>query len=178
MTTIPPDDPRLARVGYARVVATRAGTIDVVLKKTETTLGRRSKKNEADVVLGECGWREVWMTLFWRFRFRSTPQPPPHHPTGDSMNISRTHAIIRWVASNQAWELAVLGKNGVTLNGTLLPAPPDGGDPPPPGTGARLASRDVLAFGLDDEDVLEIEFLLPAEGTPMLGGVGVKAEGG
>lgn len=94
------------------------------------------------------------------------------------MNISRTHAIIRWVASAQAWELAVPGKNGVTLNGTLLQPHPDGGDPPLPGTGARLASRDLLTFGLDDEDVLEVEFLLPKAGTTMLGGGGVKAEGG
>lgn len=50
---IAPDDPRLARVGFARLVSTRGGGIDAVLKKTSVTLGRQSKKaGEADIVLG------------------------------------------------------------------------------------------------------------------------------
>ena len=89
--------------------------------------------------------------------------------------MSRTHATIRWVPSSASWELTVLGKNGVTVNGALH-SPRDDGAAPPPGSGVRLASGDVLLFGLHG-DGLELEFLLPKAGTPMLRGGGVKKEG-
>lgn len=117
---------------------------------------------------GRCERRRVDPTLF--------PTPALSLNTGDSLNLSRTHAIIRWVPASAAWEMAVLGKNGVTVNGALH-SPRDDGAAPPPGSGVRLASGDCLMFGLQG-DGLELEFLLPKAGTPMLrAGGGVKEEG-
>lgn len=49
---VPPDDPRLQRCGYARLLGD-GGKLDVVLRRTEALLGRPSKGKEVDVPLGE-----------------------------------------------------------------------------------------------------------------------------
>ena len=48
---ITPNDPRLPRCGFARLVG--EGGIDFVLRKYECTMGRRSKAATQDVVLGD-----------------------------------------------------------------------------------------------------------------------------
>ncbi|KAK9918354.1 hypothetical protein WJX75_003459 [Coccomyxa subellipsoidea] len=63
--------------------------IEVNAKKYEIVIGRHSKSSIVDVVLG------------------------------DSLNISRQHAKILYNFSRGVWELHVLGKNGVTVQGTL-----------------------------------------------------------
>lgn len=65
------------------------GGLDYILRKYECTMGRRSKAANQDVVLG------------------------------DVMSISRNHAEIKWSFDTQCWELHILGKNGVTVDGTL-----------------------------------------------------------
>ncbi|EIE18840.1 hypothetical protein COCSUDRAFT_45003 [Coccomyxa subellipsoidea C-169] len=62
---------------------------ELCAKKYEIVIGRHSKSSTVDVVLG------------------------------DNMNISRQHAKILYNFSRGVWELHVLGKNGVTVEGTL-----------------------------------------------------------
>ena len=107
------DDPRLDRVGFAKL---QGEGIEVYAKKYEVIIGRRSKNTNLDIILG------------------------------DNMNVSRQHAkivyspargdmVILDACSCEAcfsyrvtmknfqcagvWELHVLGKNGVTVHGTL-----------------------------------------------------------
>ena len=45
------DDPRLANVGFAKLVGSG---VELYAKKHEITMGRLSKSCDVDVVLGEC----------------------------------------------------------------------------------------------------------------------------
>ena len=82
------------------------------------------------------------------------------------MAVSRHHPNLRWMPPPAAaWELIVLGKNGVTVNGDTVPATPGGADAPL-GAGRALVSHDVLAVG----EEVEVEFLLPVAGGPELKG--------
>ena len=104
---------------------------------------------------------------------------PPSSLSGDSHSVSRHHAILRWVPSTSSWELVVLSKNGVTVNGAHVPQTLGGADAPL-GAGRALASRDVLSVG----DEVRVQFLLPRPGSEVLVGGevttygGVKAEAG
>ena len=49
---VAPDDPRLAKVGFAKLVGSG---VELYAKKHEITMGRLSKSGQVDVVLG--GWR-------------------------------------------------------------------------------------------------------------------------
>ncbi|KFM26227.1 Fork head transcription factor 1 [Auxenochlorella protothecoides] len=93
--------------------------VDYIVRKYEIVLGRRSKASTLDVILG------------------------------DFMSVSRQHARILYSFPSARWELQVLGKNGVAVDGvTYLP----GGDPVP------LASRALLQIGQD----VSFHFLLPS----------------
>ncbi|KAK9826146.1 hypothetical protein WJX81_000241 [Elliptochloris bilobata] len=81
-------------------------------KRYDIQIGRRSKSTKLDVVLG------------------------------DNMNISRTHATIEYSFERGAWEMTALGKNGVTVQGTLY-TPADG----QPATGIALHSQDYIQIG-------------------------------
>eukprot|EP00887_Chlorella_sp_A99_P003413 scaffold7.g3413.t1 len=72
-----PADPRLERVGFARLLGEG---IDFVVRKYEVTLGRKSKSNKSDCVLG------------------------------DVMSLSREHARIRWDWDEKCFELEVDGQ--------------------------------------------------------------------
>ncbi|GMH39980.1 hypothetical protein BSKO_07884 [Bryopsis sp. KO-2023] len=86
------DDPRLAKCGFAKL---QGDGFEFFMRKYEIGLGRKSKSNSLDVVLG------------------------------DHMNISRKHACIRYNFDKGIFELEVLGKNGVTIRGVLhTPASP------------------------------------------------------
>ncbi|BDA48938.1 probable transcriptional activator FHA1 at N-terminal half [Coccomyxa sp. Obi] len=63
--------------------------LELYAKKYEIVIGRKSKSSVVDVVLG------------------------------DTMSISRQHAKILYKFDRGVWELQVLGKNGVTVQGTL-----------------------------------------------------------
>ena len=47
---VSPDDPRIQRVGFARLVG---NDLDYLMRKYEITLGRRSKNSTLDVILGD-----------------------------------------------------------------------------------------------------------------------------
>ncbi|EFJ46772.1 hypothetical protein VOLCADRAFT_92922 [Volvox carteri f. nagariensis] len=109
--SIMPNDPRLARCGFAKL---QGEGIEFFIRKYEITMGRTSKNSTLDLILG------------------------------DSTTISRQHATIRYNFDAKCFELAVLGKNGVTVestsNGTTHLYTPE--SPPTP-----LRSRDLLIMG-------------------------------
>lgn len=89
------------------------------MRKYEICIGRKSKSTDTDLVLG------------------------------DNMNISRQHAMIRYNFDTKAFELSVLGKNGVTIRGSLYtPSSPT----------CTLQSQDVLQIA-----TFNITFLLPKD---------------
>ncbi len=90
------NDPRLPRVGFARLKGVYGCDVDYYMKKYEIIIGRRSKSTPVDVVLG------------------------------DSMSISRKHAKIVFDFRLHIWMLKVLGKNGVSIGKILYTpsAPP------------------------------------------------------
>ncbi len=53
------DDPRLANVGFAKLVGSG---VELYAKKHEITMGRLSKSCDVDVVLGEC---HLFTLLLW-----------------------------------------------------------------------------------------------------------------
>ncbi|KAJ9517033.1 hypothetical protein QJQ45_002540 [Haematococcus lacustris] len=107
-------DPRLARVGFAKL---EGDGIQYYLQKYEVILGRSCKDGSTDVVVG------------------------------DKKALSRQHAKICYNFSSQCWELTVLGKNGLALDGVHMTP-----DTPP----AVLKSRAKLL--LSDK---VLYFLLP-----------------
>ncbi|KAK9790762.1 hypothetical protein WJX73_008037 [Symbiochloris irregularis] len=119
---VSPDDPRIARCGFCRLEGD--GGLDFFAQRYEIALGRKSKSTHLDVVLG------------------------------DNMNISRNHAKIVFREGVGGlpghWELEVLGKNGVTVNGTLHTPSETGGC-------VKLRSGDHLSMGDNS-----FHFLLPA----------------
>jgi hypothetical protein len=89
------------------------------MRKYEICIGRKSKSADTDLVLG------------------------------DNMNISRQHALIRYNFDTKAFELSVVGKNGVTIRGNLYtPSSPT----------YTLQSQDVLQIA-----TFNITFLLPRD---------------
>jgi hypothetical protein len=83
---------------------------------------------------------------------------------GESMSISRKHAVITYNFSDRQFELTVLGKNGVTLGSEQVT--PDN----PVRTltsGACIRTSDSVLY-----------FLLPADITPYVGGEEEAAGGG
>lgn len=82
--------------------------IEYYVKKYEVVMGRTSKSTNLDIVLG------------------------------DNMNISRQHATITYNFDIQAFELKVLGKNGVSVNNELYTP----SSPP-----LELKSQDFLQVG-------------------------------
>jgi hypothetical protein len=121
------DDPRLERCGFAKLQGDAGDDFVYFIRKYEVVLGRRSKSANLDV------------------------------PLGDSMNISRHHAAIRWNFTAQRWEITVKGKNGVHVNDELITPGPDPDNP----IGTPLQSRDKLVIG---DRVLW--FLLPKRAPP------------
>ncbi|GAX81600.1 hypothetical protein CEUSTIGMA_g9028.t1 [Chlamydomonas eustigma] len=116
---IDPDDPRIQKVAYAKLLGEG---IEVFIRKLEITLGRTTKSMPLDVVLG------------------------------DNMNISRQHAKINYNLETRNFELSVMGKNGVSVNGTLYTPM----SPPQP-----LRSQDLLSVGEKS-----FYFLLPRKTPP------------
>jgi pSer/pThr/pTyr-binding forkhead associated (FHA) protein len=114
---VAPDDPRLQQCGFAKLVD-EANSLDYVMRKYEIVLGRHSKSAGTDVVLGQ-----------------------------ENMNVSRAHAKIRWNFDSRCFELLVMGKNGVTIRGSLVT---------PASAPFPLQSQDVLQIG-----TFNITFLLP-----------------
>jgi hypothetical protein len=102
---VSPDDPRLAKCGFAKLVGP---DVELYMRKYELTIGRKSKSTALDVVLG------------------------------DNMNISRLHAKINYNFQTARFELTVLGKNGVTVKGTLHT---------PNSAPVVLQSQDLLQIG-------------------------------
>ncbi|KAK9805125.1 hypothetical protein WJX72_000415 [[Myrmecia] bisecta] len=82
--------------------------VEFYFQKYEAWIGRRSKSTALDVVLG------------------------------DNMNISRKHAGIVYNFEKGVFELVVLGKNGVTVSGTLYTP----SSPP-----LALRTRDLIQMG-------------------------------
>lgn len=116
MVDISLEDPRIHKVGFARLVGTPG--VDHIVNKYEIVLGRRNKNKAIDVSLG------------------------------DTMSVSRQHARIYYDFSNKGFYLLVLGKNGVSVNGT----PVSPGDAP-----VLLESQSLLEVGND----VAVHFLLP-----------------
>lgn len=92
--------------------------IDHIVNKYEVVLGRRNKNKAIDVALG------------------------------DTMSVSRQHARIYYDFSKKGFYLLVLGKNGVSVNGTAVSP----GDAP-----VVLDSGSLLQIGND----VSFYFLLP-----------------
>lgn len=129
-----PDDPRLGRVAYAKL---QGDGLEYFVRKYEVLLGRKSKSTELDIVLGATPQNAPLL--------QHLPHSVCHcHAClGDNMNISRQHAKIAYnFALGKAllcvapgcdaaqpvvdcevvtgvFELTVMGKNGVTVNGVL-----------------------------------------------------------
>ena len=116
MVDISLEDPRIHKVGFARLVG--YPRIDHIVNSYEIVLGRRNKNKPIDVSLGE------------------------------TMSVSRQHARIYYDFSKQGFYLVVLGKNGVSVNGTLVSP----GDAP-----VVLESKSLLEIGHD----VSFHFLLP-----------------
>ena len=116
MVDVSLEDPRIHKVGFARLVGTPG--VDHIVNKYEIVLGRRNKNKAIDVSLG------------------------------DTMSVSRQHARIYYDFSNKGFYLLVLGKNGVSVNGT----PVSPGDAP-----VLLESQSLLEVGND----VAVHFLLP-----------------
>ncbi|DBB04401.1 hypothetical protein WJX77_002015 [Trebouxia sp. C0004] len=77
------------RLGRVAFAKLQGDGLEYFVRKYEVWLGRKSKSTELDIVLG------------------------------DNMNISRQHAKIAYNFSLGVFELTVMGKNGVTVNGIL-----------------------------------------------------------
>lgn len=77
------------RLGRVAFAKLQGDGLEYFIRKYEVLLGRKSKSTELDIVLG------------------------------DNMNISRQHAKIAYNFSLGVFELTVMGKNGVTVNGIL-----------------------------------------------------------
>lgn len=77
------------RLGRVAFAKLQGDGLEYFVRKYEVLLGRKSKSTELDIVLG------------------------------DNMNISRQHAKIAYNFSLGVFELTVMGKNGVTVNGIL-----------------------------------------------------------
>lgn len=77
------------RVGRVAFAKLQGEGLEYFVRKYEVLLGRKSKSTELDIVLG------------------------------DNMNISRQHAKIAYNFQLGVFELTVMGKNGVTVNGVL-----------------------------------------------------------
>lgn len=77
------------RLGRVAFAKLQGDGLEYFIRKYEVLLGRKSKSTELDIVLG------------------------------DNMNISRQHAKIGYNFSLGVFELTVMGKNGVTVNGVL-----------------------------------------------------------
>lgn len=116
MVDVSLEDPRIHKVGFARLVGTPG--VDHIVNKYEIVLGRRNKNKAIDVSLG------------------------------DTMSVSRQHARIYYDFSNKGFYLLVLGKNGVSVNGTSVSP----GDAP-----VLLESQSLLEVGND----VAVHFLLP-----------------
>ena len=108
-------------VGFAKLKGTNGLAIEYIIKKYAITIGRKSKSTPVDVVLG------------------------------DSMSISRNHATIEYNFQNKCWELAVRGKNGVSVGKILYT---------PSSAPVTLRSQDLLQFG-DKNAPVSMYFLLP-----------------
>ncbi|KAL4434063.1 hypothetical protein ABPG75_000504 [Micractinium tetrahymenae] len=119
---VQPDDPRLARCGFAKLFGD-GGRLDYIVRKYEVSLGRPSKAKAVDV------------------------------PLAEHKAVSREHANIRYNFEKKAFELHVLGKNGVRVNGADHRPAADGTLPEP----VPLASGMMLQIGED----LSFYFLLP-----------------
>lgn len=77
------------RLGTVAYAKLQGDGLEYFIRKYEVLLGRKSKSTELDIVLG------------------------------DNMNISRQHAKIAYNFALGVFELTVMGKNGVTVNGIL-----------------------------------------------------------
>lgn len=134
MPTVGPDDPRLTLCGFARLYGD-AGKVDVVLRKYEALLGRPSKGKEVDVPLdghkavsreharirysfdaseraawraaGGGGWERSWPGLL-------ATHPPCAPRRRPCLGLT---AFLALPPHAERWELEVLGKNGVRVNG-------------------------------------------------------------
>jgi hypothetical protein len=84
-------------------------------------------------------------------------------PITDHAAISRRHATISYSFDRRRWELAVEGRNGVSLNGKLL-------TPASPGLPAELRSQDHLVFG-----DAAVWFLLPEGSAAAAAAAGAAA---
>uniref|UniRef100_A0A061QN52 Forkhead-associated domain-containing family protein n=1 Tax=Tetraselmis sp. GSL018 TaxID=582737 RepID=A0A061QN52_9CHLO len=103
-------DPRVQQFGFAKLLGTANFPSPgyYIVKKYEIVLGRKSKSSNLDIVLG------------------------------DNMNISRKHAKIVFNFAKGAFQLEVLGKNGVTVGGVLYT---------PSSDPLALKSKDLLQIG-------------------------------
>lgn len=148
------DDPRLKRVGFAKLVGEN---VDHIMRKYEIVLGRRSKATALDVVLGDMmSVSRQHAKIFYNFesskpnfcaRMRrlvppAWPAPPP------TFAQSRVHFPA------EQFELEVLGKNGVVVDGVLHE---------PGATNVVLKSRAFLQIGTE----VSFYFLLPKKLSKM-----------
>jgi FHA domain len=99
--------------------------LEYYIRKYEVLLGRSSKSSAADIILG------------------------------DNMNISRQHAKISFNFDTGCFELTVMGKNGVTVQGSLYT---------PTSEPKQLKSQDLLQIG-----DCSFHFLLPKAGGTLPG---------
>lgn len=105
------------RIGRIAFAKLQGDGFEYFVRKYEVLLGRKSKSTELDIVLG------------------------------DNMNISRQHAKITYNFDLGVFELTVMGKNGVTVNGVLHT---------PSSASQQLYTQDFLQVGEQ-----KFYFLLP-----------------
>ena len=123
------NDPRLARCGFARLVG--EGGLDFVLRKYECSMGRKSKSGNQDVCLGEAmSISRQHAEIKYNFETRECRRGPARPPASAPRRQARLSAALLPLPlppdaaaalrlRAECWELHVLGKNGVTVDGTL-----------------------------------------------------------
>ena len=112
----------------------RGKDFEYYVKKYELTFGRKSKSKGADFCLG------------------------------NNLNMSRQHARLHFAFERERWELEVIGKNGVHVNGELFT---------PDKSPAVLSSKQLITMG-----EVKFYFLLPTGGSGVVGGRAASGGGG
>ena len=175
---VPPDDPRLSQCGFAKLCGD-GGKLDYVIRSYEVLLGRASKGKSVDVQLAEhkaVSREHAYIRYYFdnselgrrdRWAAKQSPRSLPAAAAVD--NAARHHQRLpcspppspSWPSALQPtyraerFELEVLGKNGVKVNG--VEHKPGGAGAAP--TRVPLHSQSHLQIG----DSLSFYFLLPKD---------------
>lgn len=118
--TVADDDPRIERCGFAKLQGVD-NAFEYFIRKYEVTLGRKSNNSQADVLVGAC--MRTSSRVCKPTKPRGTQQHLPQarcHPVQLCQGcVVCTAACTNPQRGTGAFELEVLSKNGVTIEGTL-----------------------------------------------------------